>query len=616
MSFNIPSAAWFFFLFIPLIAFYFLKLRRQRVEIPSLVLWQQVLQDSRVNSPFQKFKRNLLLLLQLLLLTLLILAAMDPIMNGNSTDTKLPIIVDCSASMGVLEDGETRLSKVKKKLRDLIKNKDSDQEIAIVSFAKNAQKLCSFTNNYQILNKAIDDLKVVDLESNLEAALKVTQALTKSGKFGEVLLFTDGNFNDVPTFDLSFRLNVQRIGNSDMQNIGISRLSATRAGPDGWMVFVQLNASENYQGTATLEIYQNSTKVAQDTFTAASPKQQRLSFKVDGSQSSLMKVILKTGDEDSLEADNTAWLNLSMARPMKAYVSANLGSIRSVLSNIPGLEFSNDPATRFDLAVISSEEEQAISATTRLSVGYIPSDLKSLVEKESEQSTIIDWNRSNELLQHVTLDDVLLMEFYKMTAKNRPMEVEKKSYEILITGEKAPLFLKKKIAGQTDYFCLFNFDQSTIPYKVAFPILLTNLVNESLRNAGLAEKEASETGFLADINAMENTPYSVLLPDESSVELISDSTGILSGIAASQIGEYTISNQGKEIVKVHASLLSQLESSLSTLDTINFNETSVTATGQEAMTDQPLWKYLAAIAFIFLILEWWFYQKRPGKILT
>ena len=70
--------AWFFLLLIPLIIFYFLKLKRPRLDIPSLALWRQVINDRRVNSPFQRFKRNLLLLLQILLLIFLVLAAMQP----------------------------------------------------------------------------------------------------------------------------------------------------------------------------------------------------------------------------------------------------------------------------------------------------------------------------------------------------------------------------------------------------------------------------------------------------------------------------------------------------------------------------------------------------------
>ncbi|MCH2205966.1 MAG: BatA and WFA domain-containing protein [Lentisphaerales bacterium] len=616
MKFNLPSAAWFFFLIIPLVAFYFLKLRRQRVQIPSLVLWQQVLQDSRVNSPFQKFKRNLLLLLQLLLLCLLILAAMDPIVSGNTTDLKLPIIVDCSASMGTLEKGQSRLAKVKEKLNEIIKNKDSDQEFAIISFAKTAQKLCSFTNNYQILQKAVDDLKITDLESDLESALKVTQALTKSGKFGEALLFTDGNLQDVPTFDLSFQLNVQLIGETDSKNIGISQLSATRAGPTSWVIFVQLTASESYTATATVNIFQNSDKIASDSFSTIQQKQQRLSFKIDGSQSSLLKVELQAGEEDSLAADNQAWMDLTVARPLDVYVASNLGSIRTVLQNIPGLQINDQPAEKYDLAIFSHPTDHAINAKTKFSVGYIPEDLSSLIETENSQSTIIDWNRSNELLQHVTLDDLLLMQSFKMTNANRPLEVEKKSYEVLITGEQAPLLLKKKIADLTPYYCLFNPDQSTLPYKVAFPILLTNLINESLRNAGLAEKEATKTGYLHEVAAQKEKTYTLRLPSGKQIEIKPDSSGIIGGTSAPISGAYEFSLHQQTVRTIYASLLSPLESSLTSLNSIQFNETSVTASDAETLTDKPLWRYLAAIAFGLLLLEWWFYQKRARKILT
>ena len=81
-GFQSLSQLWLLTLLVPLVLFYFLKLKRPRAEIPSLVLWRQVLQDQRVNSPFQKFKRNLLLLLQILILLFLILAALQPFWRG------------------------------------------------------------------------------------------------------------------------------------------------------------------------------------------------------------------------------------------------------------------------------------------------------------------------------------------------------------------------------------------------------------------------------------------------------------------------------------------------------------------------------------------------------
>ena len=106
------SNFWFLLLAVPIIVFYFLKLKRPRLEIPSLILWQQVLADNRVNSPFQRFKRNILLLLQLLILLLLVFAAMQPYVRGDEERARnLPILIDCSASMAAV-DRETKLSRL------------------------------------------------------------------------------------------------------------------------------------------------------------------------------------------------------------------------------------------------------------------------------------------------------------------------------------------------------------------------------------------------------------------------------------------------------------------------------------------------------------------------
>src|SRR5437870_13465882 len=80
-----------------LLVLYFLKLRRREMPVSSTLLWKKAIQDLQVNAPFQKLRRNLLLLLQLLLLLLLVLALSRPVANyspgaGQST----VIIIDRS----------------------------------------------------------------------------------------------------------------------------------------------------------------------------------------------------------------------------------------------------------------------------------------------------------------------------------------------------------------------------------------------------------------------------------------------------------------------------------------------------------------------------------------
>src|SRR5262245_51219164 len=83
-----------------LLVLYFLKLRRRELPVSSTLLWKKAIQDLQVNAPFQKLRRNLLLLLQLMILFALCLALTRPVTfftpgAGKST----VILIDRSASM-------------------------------------------------------------------------------------------------------------------------------------------------------------------------------------------------------------------------------------------------------------------------------------------------------------------------------------------------------------------------------------------------------------------------------------------------------------------------------------------------------------------------------------
>ena len=83
-----------------LLILYFLKLRRREMSVSSTLLWKKAIQDLQVNAPFQKLRRNLLLLLQLLLLLALLLAFSRPVTNYRPPPGQVSVIlIDRSASM-------------------------------------------------------------------------------------------------------------------------------------------------------------------------------------------------------------------------------------------------------------------------------------------------------------------------------------------------------------------------------------------------------------------------------------------------------------------------------------------------------------------------------------
>src|SRR5436190_17567175 len=83
-----------------IVLLYFLKLKRQPLEVPSTYLWTKSIEDLHVNSIWQRLRQSLLLLLQLLLVALAIFAVLRPSWRGTHlSGDRFIFLVDNSASM-------------------------------------------------------------------------------------------------------------------------------------------------------------------------------------------------------------------------------------------------------------------------------------------------------------------------------------------------------------------------------------------------------------------------------------------------------------------------------------------------------------------------------------
>ena len=619
-GFQTLSQLWLLALLAPLVLFYFLKLKRPRAEIPSLLLWRQVLQDYRVNSPFQRFKRNLLLLLQILLLLLLVLAALQPYWRGGpGRHRRLPVLVDCSASMGALDKpgGVSRLAEARRRVREMIDGLASDQELCLITFDNSPRKLTGFTNNKRLLRDALDRIEVADVASDLEPALRLVQALGRSEPFDEVLLFSDGNFPPRVNFDLSFKLNYQRLSPAG-PNLGITALSAQRAATGGWDVFVQIEGSADAEGNALVELFQDGTSIASERITVARGRAQRMVFQTKGDHAASLRVQLTPDGFDSLATDNEAYLDLPESRPLRVFVPKSLVSYRRALSGIQGLqlfpqETVDEASGAFDLVISDRPQDLDIPSRTRLSVGVIPPELQRFVESGTNGSAVVDWRRDASVLQHVQLADLVVLDQPRFTANAGEGDLENLGYEVLIHGQRGPLLVRKQTSDAMRFALLFHTDRSTLPYRVGFPIFVANIVQAALEQAGLAEALASRTGVLPPLPLAPRGRYQIQKPGQTTEPVTADDHGIVSGVAAPRAGYYAILENGASRRSVGVSLLSPTETSLAGVAQIEFNERlQVAAAGAVVKTDWPLWPPLLLAGLAVMLVEWWFFQRKPG----
>jgi hypothetical protein len=622
--------AWLFLLLIPLVIFYFLKLKRPRMEIASLALWRQVISDQRVNSPFQKFKRNLLLLLQIIALCLIALAAMQPFLRGNVGEAqRVPILIDCSASMAARDEktGTTRLELAKEQVRQLIADLLPGQQLTLIAVNSTAQRLTEFTDNKPVLLAALESIETTDVPSRLEEGLQLAQALTKTFSIDTVRLYSDGNLPTRPApngdplavvdFDLSFQLDFQQLPPAGA-NIGITAINARRASVDRWDVFVRVEGCAAVSTKAEVEMLAGGEPLgAAETVILGPGESQRLVFRVDARQPAALEVRLSPEGHDALASDNVAFLELPVGRELLAYCPIELATFRHALGQLEGILLEPDAqgaATidTYDLVVSDRADDISREASSYFFVGVVPDDLQSLLTVELSLGEVVDWKRDEALLQHVQLRDVQITDLQKRKPGVEDGDFEELGYELLAFGSEGPLIARKRAGPKVYYYLLFHSDRSTLPYRVGFPILVQNAVNLALQQASLSELRGVTTGILPVLERLQSgQTYTVRGPDGSVLSLAASQDGRLDGVPAPAVGRYEIHRGGEPVKAYGAGLLSATETSLLGVDEIQFREMKVSAAEEKLETDKPLWSTLAMIAFSVLLGEWWLFQRKP-----
>ena len=231
-----------------LLLLYFLKLRRQQVPIASTLLWKKAIQDLQVNSPFQRLRRNLLLLLQLLILLALIFALARPVSEGTAVaGDKNVIIIDRSASMNAGDgEGGTRLDEAKARAKALVNTMSRGAQAMVIAFADDTGTsiVQPFTADTAALKSAVDNITASDRPTRLGTAYHLANANMLGVDFAaveaagqevqqvpvDVFLFSDGRVpeSDVRELSLRGKLNYEKVGKPDTRNVAVVAASAKR----------------------------------------------------------------------------------------------------------------------------------------------------------------------------------------------------------------------------------------------------------------------------------------------------------------------------------------------------------------------------------------------------
>jgi hypothetical protein len=381
---------------------------------------------------------------------------------------------------------------------------------------------------------------------------------------------------------------------------------------------VQIEGSAGAEGNASVDLSQNEGEPTSQRITVARGRAQQMVFHVSGERAVALRVQLTPDGFDSLKADNTAYLDLPESRPLRVFVPKSLYSYRLALQGIEGLQLfpqatDNETSGEFDLVMSDRPDDMKITARTKLSVGIVPSEIQPFIEPGTNGTAVVDWKRDASVLRHVQLSDLMVLDGPRFAANAHEGDLENLNYEVLIHGQRGPLLVRKQSPDGLRLALLFHTDHSTLPYRVGFPIFIANVVQAALAQAGLAEVLADRTGVLSPLTLTPRARFEIQTPQKTVETATADDHGTVSGVTAPWTGYYSILENGQPRKRVGASLLSPSETSLGSVAQIEFNERlQVAAAGAILKTDWPLWPTLLGLGLSVLLVEWWFFQRKPG----
>ena len=622
-------AAFYLLGFIPIVvALHFLKLRRHTHRVPSIMLWLSTDEDRRANVPFQRLRNLLLLMLQVLFLLLVTLSAVRPALRRPGfMPGRAMLIIDNSASMLATEMGQTRLALAKQAALNHIEQVSAEGGMMLM-LTNAAAVQVAFTTDTAKLQHAIENIPQSEAPRNLQPVFDAATHYAESPQ--DKVFFISDNFENLPDISLP----VHKIGVGEAaENVGIVHFSLEII-TNTYKVLVGIQNFTETSKELAVQLAVENEPFDERAVTIPPDKTKYILFSGDpsGLEGRIISAHLQL--EDDFLLDNSASALLSVVSPLRILlVSDNPKSLLPALLRTYGKHVQLrqvapadyhgtgdahiaifEGGTRAGREAFGSFSE--VASGTHLvfinpgsNLPFIPEDAR-VVEEVTAPMRVIETDKTHPLMVDVSIQGLQVLEstYRKLPFSGRSL-IETENGALIWFGQES-----------SSLFLVFEFDAfnpEISPFALTVPdgplFFYHCLEWFEARSAPLQSFEfqegqtrhafrAGEHVRIAPIG--EGSTLHVQKPDDKRVKVV-DSIFT----ETDQVGVYTLFADDRQLERFTVNLLNPKESALSHSGTAPLGEVpTAIESGLQPMT-QEVWRWFALMAFLLLLLEWWFYHR-------
>ncbi len=651
------------FLLAALVILYFLKLKRREIDVSSTFLWKKALEDLRVNSPFQRLRMNLLLILQLLVLAAILAALARPVANLRGlTERNHVILIDRSASMQATDGGggKTRLARGLEEARRIVDGLQSwnvmNDRAVLVAFDEQAELLTPLTEQKSLLRDALGRITATDRRTNLRGAIEVARGVLTNLKQPVLTIISDGKVGE--TKDLGVPADVEvhfvKVG-EPAENLAIASLEVRRAfeGGEASRAFATVFNGGETKRTVGVDCFLEEELVASKEVEIGPKEQASVAFESPKLRSGRLRVAVDA--KDVLEVDDVAYAVLREKKDVRVllvsegnpFLERGLEQDPLVKKDAeghvprlaPGSFVANDAGlTAYDLVILDRVELKALGPGNYILIDTLP-PFEGIRQKGSaNKPQVVDWDEghpASRFVSFTSLDPISarrveLRKEDRVVVAGTPAGTEGRRPPRRKPGEPAPAATDEALgvplifeARDGDRHCLvMPFDLMKTqgwPLKAAFPIYLANVVRW-LGGAGRDERSLGvRTGEVAELPIPKGATRATIFDpraQERPITIKASDEDVLRFADTGVAGFYRVKFEGTpELEKAPpvwfaANLSSAEESDVAPAAKIELESLALTAEAKSEEARRELWKAFAVAAFLVLMVEWWIYNRR------
>jgi len=617
MSFLSPLAFLFAATIPVVVVFYLLKRKRVVRLVPSTLLWQKFLAETQASAPFQKLRRNWLLLLQILLLLLAVLALSRPFFTGKARGSPLRVVIlDASASMQATDVKPNRFGLARSEALRLVDALKPEEQMMVLQAGANTVVKQSPTSDKATLRRAIESCAPADSPTRIADALKTASAFTfeKRGEeevpAAEIHLFSDGAVPGLEEFEnRGLPLVFHKVGNGS-DNLGIIALEA-RSNPENpaqrAIYTGLLNASSNTV-TTELELLFEGQPVDARAVTLRPGERQPQVFVASQERDGVFTVRLKS--EDDLSIDNEASVVSILPKPAHVLlVTRGDRFLEKALDAVPSVRLTiapnlTDAGQEYDFVVLDAVPPTVWPEVNVLAFAVSQTNWFETVANV-ESPPLVDWKATHPLLRYAPFDNVGVA---------RSAVVESPGWgESLLECPQGALIVAGDLDGRRIAWVGFDPLESNWPLRVAFPIFVANAVEwlnpATARNSQL-QVRSGDPFQLALANPVKDAQIRLPGGEIRNLDVDPSNPEIVFGDTARR-GTYRVT-AGTNQFAFCVNLLDPQETHTQPRKELSLGEYDKVEANVERQANTELWRTLTLLGLAVLMFEWWWYHKRTA----